>query len=465
MLLLLIPIALLAFTGTVAAEFAQNEFVLTLELCGEPEIVLEYGSEYQDPGAQAFVSGSVLLQAPQNVGVSVSGGVDTDTVGTYTITYSAEFENMVKTASRTVYVVDTQPPAIYLVSDPDAYTHPGEPYREEGVSAYDDYDGDVTDQIHSVEIDGVVYYRVKDAAGNVTRIQREIKYDDRTPPELSLLGSQSVTLYQGTVFYDEGCTAVDNCSGDISDRIQVSGSVDYNTVGSYVLTYSVEDDYGNVAQTKRLVHIVQKPQAGKVIYLTFDDGPSGYTNQLLDVLKKYDVKATFFLVNTGAISIAKRIVEEGHAVGIHSITHKYKEIYANEEAFLNDLYGMQKIIYDYTGVTTYLMRFPGGSSNKVSSFNPGIMSRLVKLVEAEGFRYFDWNVSSNDTSAGTTSQKIYQNVVGGISRTGKAVVLQHDIYKHSVAAVESIIQWGLENGYTFAVLDYISPGAHHGVNN
>ena len=201
-----------------------------------------------------------------------------------------------------------------------------------------------------------------------------------------------------------------------------------------------------------------------MIYLTFDDGPSIYTNKLLDVLKKYDVKATFFLVNTGNYSAMKRIVGEGHSVGVHSISHKYKEIYASEDAFMNDLYGMQKIIRDHTGVTTYLMRFPGGSSNKVSSFNPGIMSKLVKRVEAEGFQYFDWNVGSNDTS-NLTPEQICQNVINGIRRTSKAVVLQHDIYDRSVSAVEGIIQWGLENGYTFAALEYNSPTAHHGVNN
>jgi len=282
---------------------------------------------------------------------------------------------------------------------------------------------------------------------------------------LTLAGESVVRIMKGTAFSDPGCTAQDDCLGNISDRICVSGSVDCNTVGSYVLTYSIEDDCGNRSEVQRTVHVVNPQGYGKVIYLTFDDGPSGLTPGLLDVLKKYDVKATFFLVNTGCIATAKRIVAEGHSVGIHSITHEYNSIYANEEAYLKDLYGMQEIIRQQTGVTTYLMRFPGGSSNTVSSFNPGLMTRLTKLVEEKGFRYFDWNVSSSDTSTGISSEKIYQNVIKGISRTGKSVVLQHDIYKNSVDAVEKIIQWGLANGYTFAALDQSSPTAHHRVNN
>ena len=89
----------------------------------------------------------------------------------------------------------------------------------------------------------------------------------------------------------------------------------------------------------------------------------------------------------------------------------------------------------------------------------------VKLVEEEGFRYFDWNVGSRDTSAGISTATIAQNIMSGINQTSKAVVLQHDIYKYSVDAVESVILWALERGYTFAALDFASPGAHHGVNN
>ena len=462
--LLLLPFGLLLFTGTVAAQIAVNEFTIQIQMDGASELEVEYGSDFTDPGAVAYVSGNSLLQKPEIVGVTASGYVNTNTIGTYSLVYTAKFGDVEKSATRTVYVVDTTPPVITLVSNSEAYTLPGQPYQEEGFTAYDACDGDITDRVQSVEEDGFVYYSVKDSSGNIDTVTRKIVYDDKTPPQLTLLGDKVVTIYKGTPYQEAGCTGTDDSCKDVANRIAVSGSVDEYTVGSYVITYQATDDYGNSAQIQRVVHVVQHPNEEKVIYLTFDDGPSIYTKKLLDVLKKYDVKATFFLVNTGSISTAKRIVDEGHAVGIHSISHTYKEIYASEEAFMNDLYGMQKIIRDHTGVTTYLMRFPGGSSNKVSSFNPGIMSKLVKRVEAEGFQYFDWNVGSNDTS-NLTPEQICQNVINGIRRTSKAVVLQHDIYDRSVSAVEGIIQWGLENGYTFAALEYNSPTAHHGVNN
>ena len=464
LLLLLLPVILLIFAGTVAARISDNEFAIQIQMKGESELEVEYGSRFEDPGADAFVSGTVLLKQPQRVDVTASGFVDTGMIGTYSMAYTAKFGDMEKTEIRTVYVVDSTPPVITLVSDPDSYTLPGKTYQEEGFSAYDAYDGDVTDQVVREEKNGVVYYSVKDSSGNLAQVTREIVYNDEIAPELTLLGAKTVVVYVGSTYQDPGCTATDEGCVNIASRITVSGSVDTNRVGSYVLTYRVEDDYGNFDEEQRIVHVVKQPIAGKVIYLTFDDGPGSYTNKLLDILKKYNVKATFFLVKKGNISIASRMVAEGHSVGIHSISHDYDKIYASEEAFFADLYGMQKIIYDHTGVTTYLMRFPGGSSNKVSSFNPGIMTRLVKQVQAEGFQYFDWNVVSSDTS-NLTSKQIAQNVIKGIKTTSKAVVLQHDIYERSVNAVEEIILWGLENGYTFAALDYASPSAHHGVNN
>ena len=113
-----------------------------------------------------------------------------------------------------------------------------------------------------------------------------------------------------------------------------------------------------------------------------------------------------------------------------------------------------------------MLRFPGGSSNSVSKFNPGIMTRLVQLVEEKGFRYFDWNVSSEDAGGVTNGWvEVAYNVIRGVSVRGTSVVLMHDSNGMCVRATERIIQWGLANGYTFAALTYGGPGCHHGVRN
>ena len=157
--------------------------------------------------------------------------------------------------------------------------------------------------------------------------------------------------------------------------------------------------------------------------------------------------------------------KEGHSIGIHTMTHDYNAIYSSEEAFFKDLYGMQDIIYRETGIKTTLMRFPGGGSNLVSDFNEGIMTRLSKAVQDSGFQYFDWNVDSNDAGGARRRETVAGNVIDGIQKQPVSVVLQHDIHGFSVAAVEDIILWGLEQGYQFLPLTPSSPTMHHTVLN
>ena len=234
------------------------------------------------------------------------------------------------------------------------------------------------------------------------------------------------------------------------------------------------DDAGRATTAQRtvIVEAAKQPEIvqpeGRVIYLTFDDGPSAYTEELLAILEKYNVKATFFVVGNNS-NLAKRlkaIADGGHSIGIHTMTHNFAQIYASEEAFLQDLYGMQALIYEHTGIHTTLMRFPGGTSNTISAnYCKGIMTQLAKTVTALGFQYFDWNVDSDDAGRAKTAEQVYQNVVNGIGNMKVAYVLQHDSKAYSVDAVEKIIQWGLANGYTFLPLTTQSPAYHHGTNN
>ena len=123
------------------------------------------------------------------------------------------------------------------------------------------------------------------------------------------------------------------------------------------------------------------------------------------------------------------------------------------------------LIFEQTGERAELVRFPGGSSNQVSRFNKGIMTRLTKLVEEKGYRYFDWNVLSGDAGETRETAEIIQNIKEGILKKDIAVVLQHDIYDYSIAAVEEIIVWGMENGYVFLPLTMDSPTIHHPIAN
>ena len=264
------------------------------------------------------------------------------------------------------------------------------------------------------------------------------------------------------------------CDGDITDKVQVTGDVNTSECGSYTVSYKVSDSSGNTAEAERTVR-VYKPMTdnvvnpgNKVVYLTFDDGPGPYTQELLDVLDRYNVKATFFVTN-GKPDYQNLIAEEasrGHTVAIHSASHDYSRIYQSVDAYFDDLNEMNNIILTQTGKYADIIRFPGGSSNTVSrSYCEGIMSQLVCAVEAKGFRYCDWNVSSGDAGSANTASQVICNVINGIKGRNISIVLQHDIKKFSVDAVEEIIQWGLSEGYTFLPITSTTPMSHHGINN
>lgn len=473
-LLLLVPLALL-LVGMLVFVFGWNRFSLEIRMKGEEQITLEYGSFYEELGADAVFSGTHLLQdgrQPVKCRVEITGQVNPSVLGRYTVTYRARFLLWQAEAVRTVCVVDTQPPVILLQADPPEMLQPGVIYRESGFVASDNYDGDITYRVVRTHEEGRITYAVTDSSGNPATVIREVPNHDPVPPEITLEGGTEYIVPVGTQFKEPGYTATDNMDGNLTRWVSVEGEVNWLVPGVYPVTYTVTDGYENTTSVTRnvIMEAAQRPETvypeEKTIYLTFDDGPGPYTARLLGILEKYDVKATFFVMDTGDYHTMRRIVEEGHSIGIHTITHDYEEIYASPEAFFRDLTGMQNIIYEQTGVKTTLMRFPGGSSNEISkNICPGIMTTLTEAVQDAGFQYFDWNVLSGDAGDTTRTREVYNYVVNAASSLDVALVLQHDIHSYSVAAVEDIILWGLENGYQFLPLEPSSPGFHQIVAN
>lgn len=459
-----------------AVVWLMNTLYLEIQLNGDRNVTIQYGESYTDPGAVAVLKSNVLGEFVLDLPVEAKEQVDISKPGKYAFHYVVDFWWLQDTNNRTVTVQDNEAPEITLISVPGSFTLPGQEYQEEGFVATDNADGDITAQVQRTVTETEVIYTVTDSSGNTTEVRRTIVYGDTEPPVLTLNEGTEIAVNVGTAYTDPGYTATDNADGDLTAKVLVEGSVDTYKSGTYSITYTVTDSYGNVSTATRTVTVVPVPQpdavnpGNKVVYLTFDDGPCAYTKTLLDVLAKYNVKATFFVVDKGSGNnkIMQRIVEEGHAIGVHSLTHDYDTIYVNEEAYLQDFNAMRQIIYDQTGTWTTLFRFPGGSSNGVSKqYNevPGIMTRLTKLMTDMGYQYFDWNVSSGDAGGTKTADGVYNNVISGIQEHNVSVVLQHDIKKYSVEAVERIIIWGLENGYTFLPLDASSPVCHHSVNN
>ena len=192
------------------------------------------------------------------------------------------------------------------------------------------------------------------------------------------------------------------------------------------------------------------------IYLTFDDGPSPRTEEILDILKEQDVKATFFVIASKTEEekeLLRRIVEEGHTLGMHTWSHKYDKIYASVEDYLADMYKIFKQIQDETGVTPTLFRFPGGSIN---GYNGGVYQELISEMVRRGFIPYDWNISSQDAAVSglTPAKSQVENILRGAKNVSRGIVLMHDsdTKTTTVQAVAPVIEKLREQGFSFAAL-------------
>ena len=215
----------------------------------------------------------------------------------------------------------------------------------------------------------------------------------------------------------------------------------------------------------------EEQTATGIIYLTFDDGPTlDSTPRILDILEKRNIKATFFVLHYGDANekFIKREQKDGHTIALHGYTHTYSEVYASADSCIENFRKIQTQVKNSTGITSNIIRFPGGSSNTISrKYCQGVMTVLSQRVVEEGFRYFDWNVDSDDAGHAKTSQDIYRNVTSGIKEHRSNVVLMHDFggnYK-TIDALDSIIDFGIENGYVFRPITDETPMVTHSVNN
>lgn len=211
-----------------------------------------------------------------------------------------------------------------------------------------------------------------------------------------------------------------------------------------------------------------KKSSGKVAYLTFDDGPSVNTMKILDILDRYNVKATFFVIYHGGMTKQyKAIVSRGHTLALHSYTHDYSKIYKSEKAYFADLKKIHDYVEDVTGVDSRIIRFPGGSSNTVSNkYNKGIMKTLKKSVAKKGYYYHDWNVDSTDAAGrNRKASLLLKNVKSGTGKKKVINVLMHDTGKSKMTTVEalpSIIEYLKKQGYSFEAITEDSTLIQHG---
>lgn len=314
-----------------------------------------------------------------------------------------------------------------------------------------------------------VTIKATDPSGNETSKEAKlIRVEDSKAPTISDMENLSILVGE-SVDLKKDIAAKDDF--DDSPKLTVDeGDFDASKAGTYTIKYTAKDRSGNEITKERTVVVNPDETANgaKVVYLTFDDGPSQNTADILDILKKYNAKATFFVTgcNQKYNYNIKRAFDEGHTIGLHTYTHDYS-IYASEDTFYDDLNKVSNMVEGITGQKSHFIRFPGGSSNTVSkSYCNGIMTKLTKSVQAKGYKYYDWNCSSSDAAGNT--MPVGTIISSATSCSANHInILFHDSASKttSVKALPKVIEYYKSKGYTFKAITDGSYQPHHGVNN
>lgn len=247
--------------------------------------------------------------------------------------------------------------------------------------------------------------------------------------------------------------------GDATNVLMGSDELVEGGVDDITISGSVQDESSTVSdeRTPTVESESVSVNSKHKIYLTFDDGPSTYTDDILDVLKENNVKATFFVVytpNQELWPMYKRIVDEGHTLAMHSYTHVYEDIYASKEAFVNDVTAIHDFLYEQTGVDCKYYRFPGGSSNSVSKVD---IQELMGYLYENGITYYDWNSLSEDAvDIYLTPEQLNDNVMSTVrTNTSDSIVLMHDLQDNPNTAegLQDLINMLNEEGYKICPID------------
>lgn len=424
----------------------------SFKINGKKTVTITYNKEYEEKGASAKVFNKDISKK-----IKIKTNVDTKKVGKYKVKYKLNYFIFYFEKTRTVIVRDNISPKIELKGSDTKVVCPNTDYVEEGYTAFDNYDGDITNKVVIQKKEDKIVYEVKDTSSNSVKVFRNIKYEDKVIPTLKLKGSSSVGIKLNSNYTDSGYIVSDNCDKDVV--VTSNNNINTKKVGKYVITYTAKDKSGNKATISRIVNVYDPSVVG-YIYLTFDDGPSssGSTKKILDVLNKKGVKATFFVVGSGDDNLIRREFNEGHAIALHTNSHNYASVYSSVDNYFADLNRISDKVYNITKVRTKIIRFPGGSNNTVSNrYSRGIMNTLKNKVLEQGYIYYDWNISAGDAGGCTSSDCVYNNVVPYLSKSRNNIVLMHDTKWATANAIERIIDYGLSNGYVFKTIDASVP--------
>lgn len=406
--------------------------------------------------------------------VEISGEVDTTKLGEYPITFVLNDKEYVSE----VHVVDTKKPEVTTKEfsvklNQDEFK--AEDFIEEITDATNTKVSLKKEYKFEKAGDYDIEVEVVDEGNNKTtkKVTIHVEEPDKKAPVLNGLSNMSVYVNQ-SANYNQGVSIQDDFDEAPTYTVD-SSKVNLSKVGSYEAVYETVDKYGNKATYKRVVNVVEKPKntyvpsGDKVIYLTFDDGPSQQTPRVLEILDRYNVKASFFVIgnNKNYLNYIKVAHDKGHTICLHTNTHNYASVYASVDAYIADLKAIQAIVREQIGINVTRFRFPGGSSNHVSmDYCKGVVTQVANWANNNGYKYYDWNSSCGDGSNISTAQTI-QTATTGAAKSNQMVMLLHDAGGKgtTVEALPAIIEYYQKLGYTFKAIDDQTPTCHHRIAN
>ena len=287
--------------------------------------------------------------------------------------------------------------------------------------------------------------------------------------KLTILVGDAINLKEGVIVEDDH---------DKNPILTIDdSSLNMRKVGEYEVFYHVEDHYGNKEVYSRIVEVLSqyanrdtKKDGMKTCYLTFDDGPSSNTGEVLKILEQYHIKATFFVTGTSPkdFHYIKEAYEKGHTIGLHTYSHDYEYIYSSLKNYITDLNQIKEVVYQQIGHYTTFIRFPGGSSNLVSKkYNIGIMKRLTHKVIDLGYQYYDWTCINGDGEGIKSVAGLKKKAIEEVNGQEDIMFLMHDSAScdNTVKALPEILDYLISQGYEFKSLEHYSPTFHHTVQN
>ena len=394
-----------------------------------------------------------------------SSKVDVTKLGEYEVTYEYSDEKRIFT----VEVVDTTPPEFDVQSLSIAINQKIEAKSlvkniKDATKTEVKFKKDYSfDKVGEQEVEVIV----SDEGHNEATKKVKVKVEkDETAPEI-ITGNMSVIV--GTKTDLKSFASVkDNFDKQPQLTVEDNG-FDANKKGTYQVKYIAKDASGNQSDKTITVQVVDKTDKNeKVVYLTFDDGPSKYTKDVLNILDKYNCKATFFItgMNASYRNYIKIAHDKGHTIGLHTYSHNYAKVYASTDAYFNDLEKVGNLAKDYIGYVPKYIRFPGGGSNTVSKkYSKGIMSKLTKMVEEKGYIYYDWNAENGDGYSNMAKSEMLKRATSSSAK--QIMILMHDANgkQNTVDILPEVIQYYQKRGYTFKAIDDSSIVPHQPVNN